>query len=107
MRVALAAGLGAIAVDAAPAIGWDMPRPWGFTPFKGGTQWVIIMLRGGEGHALWQPQLCRAYLKVPGSNPEGYVSQLGKREHVALGALALLQSRGPQSDLIGQIFTQL
>lgn len=90
-----------VTVDAAPAIGWDMPRQWGFTPFKSGTQSVIVMLRGREGHALWQPQLCRANLKVLGSNAEGYVSQLGKREHVALDVFALSQSPGPQSDLIG------
>jgi hypothetical protein len=41
------------------------------------------------------------------SNAEGYVNQLDKREHVALETLALSRSRGPQNDLIGQIFAQL
>jgi hypothetical protein len=82
-----------VTVDAAPSIGCDMPRQWGFTPFKVGTQWVIVMLRGGERHAHWRPQLCRAYLKVLGSDAEGYLSQLSKRERVTLDALAFSVAR--------------
>ena len=78
-----------VTVDTAGALGWNMPQQWGFAPFSRGTQWVIVLLPAQEGRAaVWQPQLCRAFLKVEGGTAVGYVGDLAKRERVALDALA-------------------
>ena len=78
-----------VTVDAAQALGWNMPQQWGFAPFSRDTQWVIVLLPAGEERAAaWQPQLCRAFLKVEGGSAFGYVSDLSTRERVTLEALA-------------------
>jgi hypothetical protein len=77
-----------ISVDTRWALGWNMPQQWGFEPFNRGTQWVIVMLPGDGGPAPWQPQLCRAFLKVEGGSAVGYVSDLSRRERVPLDTLA-------------------
>jgi hypothetical protein len=78
-----------LSVDIERALGWNMPRQWGFEPFSRGTRWVIVMVRPHEGRAGdWQPDLCRAFLKVEGESAWGYVSDLSTRERVTLEALA-------------------
>lgn len=77
-----------VAVDAARALGWNMPQQWGFEPFTRGTQWTIVMLPGFDGRAPWQPQLCRAYLKVDGGSAEGFVTDLTRRERLPIEGLA-------------------
>ena len=78
-----------VSVDAAGVLGWNMPQQWGFAPFSRDTQWVIVLLPAGEERAAaWQPQLCRAFLKVEGGSAFGYVSDLSTRERVTLEALA-------------------
>jgi hypothetical protein len=77
-----------VSVDAAGALGWNMPKEWGFEPFRRSTQWVIVMLPAHKGSAAWQPQLCRAFLKVEGGSAVGYVSDLTIRDRVALDDLA-------------------
>jgi hypothetical protein len=47
-----------VSVDAAGALGWNMPQQWGFEPFRRSTQWVIVMLPGSErGRSLAAPAL--------------------------------------------------
>lgn len=75
-------------VDAAGALAWNMPQQWGFEPFRRSTQWVIVMLPAQKGSAAWQPQLCRAFLKVEGGSAVGYVSDLTIRDRVTLDDLA-------------------
>ena len=41
-----------------------------------------------KGSAAWQPQLCRAFLKVEGGSAVGYVSDLTIRDRVTLDDLA-------------------
>lgn len=77
-----------ISVDAAGALGWNMPQQWGFEPFRRSTQWVIVMLPVQKGRTAWQPQLCRAFLKVEGGSAVGYVSDLTIRDRVTLEDLA-------------------
>jgi len=77
-----------ISVDTRCALGWNMPKQWGFEPFRRGTQWVIVMRPGDEGRAPWQPRLCRAFLKVEGGSAIGHVSDLSKWERVPLDALS-------------------
>lgn len=77
-----------ISVDAAGALGWNMPQQWNFEPFRRSTQWVIVMLPAQKGSAAWQPQLCRAFLKVERGSAVGYVSHLTIRERVTLDDLA-------------------
>lgn len=77
-----------VSVDAAGTLGWNMPRQWGFEPFRRSTQWVIVMLPAQKGRAAWQPQLCRAFLKVEGGSAVGYVSDLTLRDRVTLDDLA-------------------
>ncbi len=77
-----------VSVDIAGVLGWNMPQQWGIEPISRGTQWVIVLLPGQDGRALWQPQLCRAFLKVEGRSAVGYVSDLTRRERVLLEALA-------------------
>jgi hypothetical protein len=77
-----------VSVDIAGVLGWKMPQQWGFEPFSQGTQWLIVLRPGQDGRASWQPQLCRAFLKVEGRSAVGYVSDLTRRERVPLEALA-------------------
>jgi len=77
-----------VSVDTRWTLGWNMPQQWGFEPFSRGTQWVIVMLPGDDGRAPWQPQLCRAFLKVEGGSAVGYVADLTRRERVPLDTLA-------------------
>ena len=78
-----------VSVDIAQALAWSMPRQWGFEPFSRGTQWMIVMLPVREGRmAAWQPELCRAFLKVEGGSALGYVNDLSTRERVTLESLA-------------------
>jgi hypothetical protein len=77
-----------VSVDAAGTLGWNMPQQWGFEPFRRSTQWVIVMLPAQKGAAAWQPQLCRAFLKVEGGSAVGYVSDLTTRDRVTLDDLA-------------------
>ena len=65
-----------VSVDAAGALGWNIPKQWGFEPFRRSTQRVIVMLPAQKGSAAWQPQLCRAFPKVEGGSAVGYVSDL-------------------------------
>jgi hypothetical protein len=76
-----------VSVDIAGVLGWNMPQQWGFEPFSQGTQWLIVLRPGQGGRASWQPQLCRAFLKVDGRSAVGYVSDLTRRERVPLEAL--------------------
>ena len=76
-----------VSVDIAGVLGWNMPQQWGFEPFSQGTQWLIVLRPGQDGRASWQPQLCRAFLKVDGRSAVGYVSDLTQRERVPLEAL--------------------
>jgi hypothetical protein len=78
-----------LSVDIERALNWHMPRQWGFEPFSRGTRWIIVMVRPHEGRAGdWQPDLCRAFLKVEGESAAGYLSTLSTRERVTLEALA-------------------
>jgi len=77
-----------ISVDARWTLGWNMPQQWGFETFKAGTQWLIVLLPAHDGRAGWEPQLCRAFLKVEGGGAVGYVSDLSRRERVPLDTLA-------------------
>jgi len=77
-----------VSVEAAGTLGWNMPQQWGFEPFRRSTQWVIVMLPAQKESAAWQPQLCRAFLKVEGGSAVGYVSDLTSRDRVTLDDLA-------------------
>lgn len=78
-----------VTVDISSVLGWKMPQQWGFEPFSRGTRWVIVMLPAQKDRtAAWQPELCRAFLKVEGGAALGYVSDLSTRERVTLEALA-------------------
>ena len=65
-----------------------MAQQWGFEPFSAGTQWLIVMLPDQTRREAWQPELCRAFLKVEGGSAVGYVSDLAIRERVTLADLA-------------------
>jgi len=87
-----------VSVDIAQALGWNMPRQWGFEPFSPGTQWVIVMVQARESRAAaWQPELCRAFLKMEGTHAAGYVRDLSTREWMTLEVLAasVAQSQAP------------
>jgi hypothetical protein len=77
-----------VSVDARSTLAWNMPRLWGLDPFRQRTQWVIVMLPDQKGSGAWQPQLCRAFLKVEGTSAEGHASDLAIRDRVALDDLA-------------------
>lgn len=78
-----------VSVDIAEALGWNMPRQWGFEDFSRGTRWIIAMAPAQENRAAaWQPELCRAFLKMEGEQAVGYVRDLSTREHLTLEALA-------------------
>ena len=78
-----------VSVDIGQALAWSMPQQWGFEPFSRGTQWIIVLLPAQEGRrAAWQPQLCRAFLKVEAGTVVGYVSDLSTWERVPLEAVA-------------------
>jgi hypothetical protein len=77
-----------VSVDARWTLGWNMPQQWGFEPFSAGTQWLIVLLPAHDGRAGWEPQLCRAFLKIEGRSAVGYVSDLTIRDRVALDYLA-------------------
>jgi hypothetical protein len=95
-----------VSVDIAQALGWNMPRQWGFEPFSRGTQWVIVMLPARESQAAeWQPELCRAFLKVQGEHAVGYVRDLSTRERVTLEALAATVAK-PQAPVGGSTRTR-
>ena len=77
-----------VSVDARWTLGWNMPQQWGFEPFSRGTQWVIVLQPAHDGRAGWEPQLCRAFLKVEGGSAVGHVSDLTIRDRVTLDDLA-------------------
>lgn len=77
-----------VTVDAAGALGWNMPRHWGLEAFSPGTQWVIVMLPAQEGQAAWQVHTCRAFLKVDGGSVVGHVSDLTRWEQLTQDQLA-------------------
>ena len=78
-----------VSVDIESVLGWRMSRQWGFELFSRGTQWIIVLLPAREGRtAAWQPQLCRAFLKVEAGSVVGYVSDLSTWERVRLEAVA-------------------
>jgi hypothetical protein len=77
-----------ISVDTRQTLGWNMPQQWGFEAFSAGTQWLIVLQPAHDGRAGWEPQLCRAFLKVESGGAVGYVSDLSRRERVPLDALA-------------------
>ncbi len=76
-----------LTVDTASVTSWKMSQQWGFEPFSRGTQWIIVMLPSHEGRGSWQPQLCRAFLKVDRGSAEGHVSDLSRRDKVSLDVL--------------------
>jgi hypothetical protein len=76
-----------VTVDTASVTSWNMPRHWGFEPFDAGTQWIIAFVPAKEGRGAWQPQLCRAFLKVDHESAQGHVSDLSKRDTIAPDAL--------------------
>jgi hypothetical protein len=95
-----------VSVDIAQALGWNMPRQWGFAPFSRGTQWVIVMVQAQESRAAaWRPELCRAYLAMEGEHAVGYVRDLSTRERVTLEALAATVAK-PQAPVGGSTRTR-
>jgi hypothetical protein len=95
-----------VSVDIAQALGWNMPRQWGFEPFSLGTQWVIVMVPAPESRAAaGQPELCRAYLRMEGEHAVGYVRDLSTRKRVTLVALAATVAK-PQSPVGGSTRTR-
>lgn len=75
-------------MDAAGALGWNMPQLWGFEPFRRSTQRVIAMLPAQKGSAAWQPQICRAFPKVEDGSAVSNVGDLTSRDRVTLDTLA-------------------
>jgi hypothetical protein len=73
-----------VSVDARSTLGWNMAQHWGFKPFSAGTQWLIVMRPAQTKREAWQPQLCRAYLRVEGGRAVGYVRDVAIRERVAI-----------------------